>query len=122
MKDERFPQPGKALQQWGDQSGQKRSFRGSVRQAVCSTASSPTCTGGLCHLPTPSRRRLTPTLHVGAGCWMLRLWLQRTDTGRRLGRAAWRQLEEAGALLLAHSGLDTATEISLLGLAWWSRG
>ena len=69
MKDERFPQPGKALPQWGDQSGQKRSFRGSVKQAVCSTEQSKTCIGGLCHLPALSRLRFT--LASACGHWML---------------------------------------------------
>ena len=63
MKEERSPYPGKLLHWWGDQLGQKGSFRGSEESAAVGSQQAEqrkTSIDGLCQLPSvPSPRRMS---------------------------------------------------------------
>ena len=91
MKEERFPHPGSPLHQWGDQLGQKGSFRGSEESAATSLQEAEwrkTSTDSPGHLAAlPSLRGASVGMRGGL---VLKLGLQKTDVGRRLGLAAQR--------------------------------
>ena len=97
VKEEMFTHPGKLLHWQGDQPGWKGSFRGSKESAVASSwhaEQRETCTEGPGQLHAlPSPRCMSAGVCRG---WVLKLRLQRTDLGSRLGMATWRQPEGAG--------------------------
>ena len=69
VKEERFPHPGKPLHWWGDQPGQKGSFRVSEKSAAAGlwqTEQRETCIEGPGHLTAVHGPRC---MSAGAGSW-----------------------------------------------------
>ena len=98
VKEERFLYPGKSCHRWGDQPGQRGSFRASEKNTATSLQQSEqrkTCIDSQYHSSAlPSLRHLSASTSEG---WVRKLGLQRSDPERGLGWAARKQPEGAGA-------------------------
>ena len=97
MKEEKFPDPGKSPHWWGVQAGWKRSFRPLEESTATGLQKAKwrvTCTDGWYCLPSLLSLRHSST--SAGGVWVLKLRLKKSDPGRGLGWAAWRQPKEAG--------------------------
>ena len=96
MKEEMFPNIGKSPHWREDHLGQRRSFGASEESGETSLQKakrSETCKDGQCQHPALPSLRCS---YAGAGGgWVLRLALQRSDLGRALRLAVWRQPERA---------------------------
>ena len=104
VKEDSFPHPGKPLNQWGRELGQKRSCRGLEESTAVEFAAdkTETCTEDLCSLAAVLSPRRVPAGVCGG--WVLKRGLQRTDQGSGLGLAACRQHEGAGVWYVPNPG------------------